>query len=150
MFEHVGPKNYRTYFQKAHDVLKPGGLFLLHTFGTIHPSPTLATPETDWFDKHIFPGFVCPSFGQIAAASDGLFTLLDVQELGAYYDPTLTAWHRNFVNGWPEIQHLYDDRFYRKWCYYLRFSAAAFRSGNYRLWQTVFGKDYQGVYQAVR
>ncbi len=150
MFEHVGPMNYLTYFEKAHELLKPGGLFLLHNFGTIHPAPTLRTPEVDWVNKHIFPGLVCPSYGQIASASDGLFTVLDMQEFGAYYDPTLMAWHENFVNGWPTIKHLYDERFYRKWTYYLLLCAGAFRSGGYRLWQTVLGKDYQGVYQAAR
>jgi len=150
IFEHVGPKNYRTYFEKAHEVLKPGGLFLVHTFGNINPSPTLLTPEVEWINKHIFPGLVCPSYGQIASASDGLFTVLDMQEFGGYYDPTLMAWHENFVNGWPTIKHLYDERFYRKWTYYLLICAGAFRSGHFRLWQTVLGKDHQGVYQAVR
>ncbi len=150
MFEHVGPKNYRTYFEKAHEVLKPGGLFLLHTFGNINPPPTLRTPEVEWVTRHIFPGLVCPSYGQIGAASDGLFTLLDVQEFGAYYDPTLIAWHENFITGWPAIKHRYDERFYRKWRYYLLMCAGAFRSGHFRLWQTVFGKDYEGVYRTVR
>jgi cyclopropane-fatty-acyl-phospholipid synthase len=150
MFEHVGPKNYRTYCEKIHEVLKPGGLFLLHTFGNINPSPTLRTPEVDWVNHHIFPGLVNPSYGQIGAAADGLFTVMDVQEFGAYYDPTLVAWHENFENGWPSIKHRYDERFYRMWRYYLLICAGAFRSGNFRLWQTVFGKGYEGVYQAVR
>ena len=33
MFEHVGYKNYRAYFEKARTLLKPDGLFLLHTIG---------------------------------------------------------------------------------------------------------------------
>ena len=150
MTEHVGPKNYHTYCEKVHEVLKPGGLFLLHTFGTINPSPTLKTPEVEWVTNHIFPGLVNPSYGQIAAAADGLFTVLDVQEFGPYYDPTLMAWHENFVKGWPSISHLYDERFYRKWCYYLQICAGAFRSGHFRLWQTVFGKNYEGVYRTAR
>jgi MFS family permease len=31
LFEHVGEKNYRTYFQHANRLLKDDGLFLLHT-----------------------------------------------------------------------------------------------------------------------
>jgi cyclopropane-fatty-acyl-phospholipid synthase len=150
MMEHVGPKNYRAYCQKVHGVLKPGGLFLMHTFGNINASPTLRTPEVEWVTNHIFPGLVNPSYGQIAAASDGLFTVMDVQEFGAYYDPTLMAWHDNFEKGWSSIKHLYDERFYRMWRYYLLICAGAFRSGNFRLWQTVFGKGYEGVYQAAR
>ena len=150
MFEHVGPKNYRAYFEKMYDVLKPGGLFLLHTIGSVISSPTLRQPDLEWLNREIFPGGVIPSFGQIASASDNLFTLLDAQEFGYYYYPTLMAWRDNFDRGWPEIQYLYDARFYRVWRYYLQFSAAAFRAGKYRLWQVVFGKDYRGVYHAVR
>ena len=31
MFEHVGYKNFRTYFEAAHRALKDDGMFLLHT-----------------------------------------------------------------------------------------------------------------------
>lgn len=34
MFEHVGPKNYKTYFEVADRNLKPEGIFLLHTIGS--------------------------------------------------------------------------------------------------------------------
>jgi cyclopropane fatty-acyl-phospholipid synthase-like methyltransferase len=34
MFEHVGPKNYATYFEVADRNLKPDGIFLLHTIGS--------------------------------------------------------------------------------------------------------------------
>jgi cyclopropane-fatty-acyl-phospholipid synthase len=150
ILEHVGPKNHRTYFEKMYDVLKPGGLLLVHTIGSVISSPTLRQPEVEWVNREIFPGVVIPSFDQIASGADKLFTLLDAQEFGYYYYLTLMAWSNNFESGWPEIQHLYDARFYRVWRYYLHVCAAAFRAGNYRLWQVVFGKDYQGVYTAVR
>ena len=93
--------------------MKPGGLLLVHTIGSVVSSPTLRLPEREWINREIFPGGVVPSFGQIASASDSLFTLLDAQEFGPYYDLTLIAWNENFERGWPEIQHLYDARFYR-------------------------------------
>ncbi|SUX64022.1 cyclopropane fatty acyl phospholipid synthase [Citrobacter braakii] len=34
MFEHVGPKNYATYFEVVDRNLKPDGLFLLHSIGS--------------------------------------------------------------------------------------------------------------------
>lgn len=34
MFEHVGPKNYDTYFTVVDRNLKPEGIFLLHTIGS--------------------------------------------------------------------------------------------------------------------
>jgi cyclopropane-fatty-acyl-phospholipid synthase len=37
MFEHVGPKNYATYFDVVDRNLKPDGRFLLHTIGSKKP-----------------------------------------------------------------------------------------------------------------
>src|SRR5690606_34515409 len=51
MFEHVGVKNYRTYFQVVRRCLPDDGLFLLHTIGTNQSSS-----HTDpWIEKYIFP-----------------------------------------------------------------------------------------------
>ncbi len=33
LFEHIGPKNHRTFLELAHSKLKDGGLFLVHTIG---------------------------------------------------------------------------------------------------------------------
>ena len=41
MFEHVGPKNYATYFDVVDRNLKPDGLFLLHSIGSKRPTITL-------------------------------------------------------------------------------------------------------------
>lgn len=40
MFEHVGPKNYATYFDVVDRNLKPEGRFLLHTIGSKKPTIT--------------------------------------------------------------------------------------------------------------
>ena len=37
MFEHVGPKNYRTYMKVVNRCLKDDGMFLLHTIGVNTP-----------------------------------------------------------------------------------------------------------------
>ncbi|NTU96381.1 MAG: cyclopropane fatty acyl phospholipid synthase, partial [Chlorobiaceae bacterium] len=51
MFEHVGVKNYRHYFQTVKDHLVSDGLFLLHTIGSNRSRST-----TDpWTSKYIFP-----------------------------------------------------------------------------------------------
>ncbi len=51
MFEHVGPKNYATYFEVADRNLKPNGRFLLHTIG----SEVTDHNVDPWIDKYIFP-----------------------------------------------------------------------------------------------
>jgi len=137
MFEHVGPKNYRTFMEVAHRCLNPGGLFLLHTIGKnlrkSYPDP--------WIDKHIFPNGELPSIGQIGDAVDELFVVEDLHSFGADYDKTLMAWHENFEKAWPRFQDELGERFYRMWRYYLLSCAGAFRARDLQLWQWVLAKD---------
>jgi len=51
MFEHVGYKNYRSFFEVAHRSLSPGGFLFLSTIGS-----TRSVRLTDsWIEKYIFP-----------------------------------------------------------------------------------------------
>lgn len=147
MFEHVGPKNYRTYMKIARDCLKDGGLFLLHTIGVNTPTKV----SDRWMDKYIFPNGVLPSVKQVVSASEGLLSIEDWHNFGADYDKTLMAWHQNFKNNWQRIKENYDERFRRMWEYYLLMCAGAFRSGSNKLWQIVFSKSgIEGGYRSVR
>lgn len=124
MFEHVGSKNYRTYFETARRALRPGGLFLLHTILANERWPAI----DPWLDKYIFPGGVLPTVGQIGQAVEGLFVVEDVENFGADYDRTLMAWRARFRSNWPALQDKYGERFCRMWDYYLCCCAGGFRS----------------------
>ena len=56
MMEHVGPSNFPTFFRKTLAVIKPDGLFLLHTIGNSIDDRN----QDPWFDKYIFRGAVIP------------------------------------------------------------------------------------------
>lgn len=147
MFEHVGPKNYRTYMQKVRELLKDDGLFLLHTIG----SPRTVHTSDPWFNKYIFPNGVLPSVAQIGSAINKLFILEDWHNFGADYDKTLMAWHQNFEDAWPELKSAYSERFRRMWQYYLLAMAGGFRCRYVQLWQIVLSKKgVPGGYQSVR
>jgi cyclopropane-fatty-acyl-phospholipid synthase len=88
MFEHVGPKNYNTYFSVADRNLKPDGIFLLHTIG----SKATDHNVDPWINKYIFPNGCLPSVRQIANASEPHFVVEDWHNFGADYDTTLMAW----------------------------------------------------------
>ena len=81
-----------------------------------------------------------PSARQISIASEGLFVLEDWHSFGHYYDNTLMAWYRNFVENWRRIEKAYDLRFYRMWSYYLLSCAGSFRARRNQVWQIVFSK----------
>ncbi len=147
MFEHVGYKNYRGYFDKTRQLLVDDGLFLLHTIGG-----TLTANHGDpWAEKYIFPNGMLPSIKQLGSAIEGRFVMEDWHNFGADYDRTLMAWHENFVATWPELEGRYDERFYRMWRYYLLIFAAVFRARYTHLWQVVLSKDgLPGGYRSIR
>lgn len=147
MFEHVGVKNYRTYFNAVRRCLEADGLFLLHT---IAGNSSVNTTDA-WIEKYIFPNSMLPSAGQITAAAEGLLVLEDWHSFGPDYDTTLMAWHRNFAENWPKIRDRYDQRFYRMWTYYLLSCAGSFRARRNQLWQIVFSKNgVAGGYRSIR
>lgn len=147
MFEHVGAKNYRTYFRAAERLLKPEGLFLLHTIGS---ATTVATTD-GWVDRYIFPNGHLPSLQEIADALDSRLQVEDWHNFGHDYDRTLLAWHERFEAAWPVLSARYDERFRRMWRYYLLCSAGLFRSGEGRLWQLVLSRrGRRAEYRSLR
>ncbi len=133
MMEHVGPKNYKTFFGKCNELLERQGLMLHHTIAS-----NLTKQVTDpFFDRYIFPGGVLPSLAQVATAVENTFVIEDVHNFGPDYDRTLLEWYKNISAKWQEIPQ-YDLRFQRMWNYYLLSSAAGFRAGHLQLMQCVF------------
>ncbi len=147
MFEHVGFKNYRIFFETARKCLKENGLFLLHTIGS-----SKTGEDTDpWLNKYIFPNGSLPSLRQIVSSSEDLFIIEDAHNLGTDYDKTLMAWHENFENSWPKLKNKYGEKFYRMWKYYLLFCAGIFRARRAHLWQIVFSLGgVPGGYKSIR
>ncbi|WP_435953437.1 cyclopropane fatty acyl phospholipid synthase [Dryocola sp. BD626] len=146
MFEHVGPKNYATYFDVADRNLKPDGIFLLHTIGSNKTDNNVDA----WIDKYIFPNGCLPSVRQIADASENHFVMEDWHNFGADYDKTLMAWHERFLACWPEIADNYSERFKRMFSYYLNACAGAFRARDIQLWQVVFSRGVENGLRVPR
>lgn len=147
MFEHVGFKNYRAYFDTVKRVLKRDGLFLLHTIGSQH-----STHRNDpWVDRYIFPNGYLPSLKQIGDAVEGRLIVEDLHNFGMDYDKTLIAWWKRFDAGWTKLSKRYDQRFYRMWKYYLHCFAGAFRARRNQLWQLVLCRpDRTTQYRSIR
>ena len=147
MFEHVGYKNYKTFFKTVKKNLSEDGIFLLHCIGS-NISNNITNP---WTEKYIFRNSMLPSVKQIASASEGLFVMEDWQNFGQYYYPTLLAWWKNFDESWVHLKKKYDERFYRMFRYYLLSCAGAFKARDIQLWQVVFSaKGVLEEYKSVR
>ena len=151
MFEHVGMRNYATYFDVARRCFAAdapdGGLFLLHTIGG-----NRSVASTDpWIARYIFPNSMLPSAKQIGTAIEGRFVIEDWHNFGADYDRTLQAWRDNIERHWESLPPRYDERYRRMWRFYLAGSMASFRARHLQLWQIVLSPDgVPGGYIAPR
>lgn len=147
MFEHVGPKNYDTYFATVANLLKDDGLFLLHTIGIYKKFPSIDR----WIDKYIFPNGKLPAATEISNAIEDRFLIEDWHNFGQDYDKTLMAWWQNFDKAWPTLEPKYGQRFYRMWKFYLLSCAGFFRSRQGLLWQLVLSKrERRETYRSIR
>jgi cyclopropane-fatty-acyl-phospholipid synthase len=146
MFEHVGRRNYRTFFGLARNAQAPDGVFLLQTMGTY------STGRGDlWIRKYIFPNGELPFPKHLPEAATGLFRLEDWHDFGLDYSRTSLAWWQAFEAHVGTGGFFSDPRFCRMWRYYLLGFAGAFRSrvAN-QLWQIVFSpggstREYRSV-----
>ena len=152
MFEHVGVRNYRRYFELARrclvdDPATGGGLFLLHSIGS-----NQSLRHTDpWIGRYIFPNSMLPSAAQIAQSLEGLFVIEDWHGFGPDYDRTLQAWRTNIEAAWDSLLPRYDARFRRMWRFYLSASMATFRTRRAQLWQIMLSpRGMPGGYVAQR
>jgi cyclopropane-fatty-acyl-phospholipid synthase len=123
MFEHVGPPNYRTFFERCRELLGPDGVMLLHTIGRADgPAPT-----DRWLARYIFPGGYVPALSQITpAVEDARLWITDVEVLRLHYAQTLAHWYDRVVAARTEIEALHDARFFRMWQFYLAGAMVAF------------------------
>ena len=89
MFEHVGKKFYKAFFESMNKLLKEDGIFLLHTIGVVDKP----SPPNKFINKYIFPGGVCPSFSQIINPIEKTGLIVsDSETLIRHYDKTLENW----------------------------------------------------------
>ena len=142
MFEHVGVKQYRTFFRKCRDLLTEDGVMLMHTIGR------MGTPGvTDEFTvKYIFPGGYNPALSEIVRGYEGLRMFpTDVEVLRLHYGWTIDHWYDRTTAAREQIVALYDERFFCMWQFYLAGAAAAFRHGGLCNYQIQLSRSRTGV-----
>jgi cyclopropane-fatty-acyl-phospholipid synthase len=136
MFEHIGRRKSKAYFDKLNELLVDGGVSVLHTITTQQAQGT-----QPFIAKHIFPGGYIPAGAGVVSdfATHG-FRLTHSENLRRHYAATLDEWNRRFQCRREDIVAMFDERFARMWEYYLCGSAGAFRYGWLDLFQYTFTK----------
>jgi len=132
MFEHVGIGHYLEYFSQVRKLLKPDGLFVLHSIGR-NGIPGATNP---FIAKYIFPGGYIPALSEVIPMIEKSgFVMNDIEILRRHYADTLLAWREAFMARREQAQVLYDERFCRMWEFYLAASESAFRWQNMMVFQ---------------
>lgn len=142
MFEHVGRKNYGTFFKKVYDCLNEDGVALIHTIGRAD-GPGSTDP---WTGRYIFPGGYAPSLSEFMPAIEkaGLY-VTDIEVLRLHYAETLKEWRRRTFEHKQEICELYNEEFFRMWDFYLSLSEGAFRNLGHVVFQIQLAKKVDTV-----
>jgi cyclopropane-fatty-acyl-phospholipid synthase len=144
MFEHVGKKFYKIFFESMNKLLKDDGIFLLHTIGVVDKP----SPPNKFINKYIFPGGVCPSFSQIIEPIEKTGLIVsDTETLIRHYDKTLESWLERFLGKRQEVKDLFDEKFVKMWEFYLASCAAAFRYRDLAVFQLQIVKNFQSAHR---
>ncbi len=124
MFEHVGARHYREFFEKVKTLLTEDGVCVLHSIGRMDP-PGSTNP---WLRKYIFPGGYTPAMSEVLAVVErtGLH-VTDIEVLRLHYAETIKEWYRRFMANRDRVKELYDERFCRMWEFYLAGCESSFR-----------------------
>lgn len=141
MLEAVGHHYLEAYFAKCNEVLKPNGILAFQVITSPDSRYNSLRNGVDWIQKHIFPGSLLPSVAQLNKAINQTseFTLVDLKDLGLDYARTLKLWFVAFNQQLNEVKALgFDERFIRKWNYYLNYCEAAFAMRNINVMQMVY------------
>ena len=141
MLEAVGHQYLEAYFRKCHELLKREGILALQVITCPDSRYESLRKGVDWIQKHIFPGSLLPSVGAINATINrtGDLTMVDLKDLGMHYAGTLKVWYEQFNDRLTEVRALgFNERFIRKWNYYLCYCEAAFLMRNIHVMQLVY------------
>ncbi len=138
MFEHVGRKYYKTFFNQINKLLNDTGIALIHTIGSVN-KPRDPQP---WITNYIFPGGYTPSMSEITAPIEksGLI-ISDIEVLRMHYSHTLRNWKQRFLNNKSKVLTMFDENFFRMWEFYLTSCEMVFKWNDQVVFQFQLSKD---------
>lgn len=143
MVEHVGRAQLHEYCERAYELLRPGGVFLLH--GITAKWEERPGPMDPFIAHYVFPdGELTPISELLSAAESVGFEVRDVENLRAHYATTLRHWVRNLEAQREEAIALTDEVTYRIWRLYMTGTAYNFERGGIGVCQSLLHKPTGG------
>ncbi|MDP3071182.1 MAG: cyclopropane-fatty-acyl-phospholipid synthase family protein [Opitutaceae bacterium] len=133
MVEAIGHRYQATFAEVVSRLLKPEGLLALQFITCPDARYGQFRRGVDFIQKHIFPGSLLLSTNRLndLLARTGGFVLHAMDDFGPDYARTLRLWRDSFHAKREQVRALgFDERFERKWTYYLCYCEAAFALRN--------------------
>lgn len=134
--EHIGVRNYPSYFAALRDRLRPGGRLLNHCITRIdNRAPNRAGP---FMDRYVFPDGELAGPGRvISEIHDAGLEVQHEENLRQHYALTLAAWCRNLVRNWDECVAEVGPGVARIWGLYMAGSRLSFERNSIQLHQVL-------------
>jgi cyclopropane-fatty-acyl-phospholipid synthase len=140
MVEALGHRYQPDFCRVVGAALKPQGLLALQFITCPDARYGQFRRGVDFIQKHIFPGSLLLSLNrmnELLSREAGL-VLHNVDDMGSDYALTLRKWSEAFLGRLGDVRRLgFDERFIRKWHYYLAYCEAAFALRNISVVQTL-------------
>jgi len=136
LLEHIGVRNYPSYFGFLQSRLRPGGLLLNHCI--TRPDNRSEASTRGFIDRYVFPDGELTGSGRIiSAAQDVGLEVVHEENLRQHYALTLRDWCANLVEHWDEAVADVGLQTAKVWGLYMAGSRLAFETGGIQLHQVL-------------
>jgi cyclopropane-fatty-acyl-phospholipid synthase len=148
-FEHVGEKNFETFYRTVHRSLKPDGFFLNQaiTRPAKKDERTFRKKNPDYaaLTRYVFPGGELDYIGRTTTHLERYgFEVHDVEGLREHYHLTCKTWHDRLLANRAEAERLVGPVKTRVWLAYLAGVSIAFERSTALVFQTLASKRRRG------
>ncbi|MEY3020390.1 MAG: hypothetical protein RLZZ272_1374 [Actinomycetota bacterium] len=129
MLEAVGHRYLGTYFAALDRLLAPDGIAAVQVITIPEQRERAYRRRPDYIQRYVFPGGYLPSLASMTTAMgrDSRLFVQDVEDLSTHYAETLRQWRERFLSEHERVLALgFDERFVRRWEFYLAYCEGAF------------------------
>jgi cyclopropane-fatty-acyl-phospholipid synthase len=134
LLEHIGVRNYPSYFDFLQSRLRPGGLLLNHCI--TRPDNQKLPDARGFIDRYVFPDGELTGSGRIiSAAQDVGLEVVHDENLRQHYAMTLRDWCANLVEHWDEAVTEVGLPTAKVWGLYMAGSRLGFENNGIQLHQ---------------
>ncbi|HXY92937.1 MAG TPA: cyclopropane-fatty-acyl-phospholipid synthase family protein, partial [Acidimicrobiia bacterium] len=147
MFEHVGLAMLETYFDRLHELLRPGGRLLNHGISRAPGGRARARPwSRSFIDSYVFPDGELHEVGSVISTIQRRgFEARHMESLREHYALTLRAWLANLEGRWDEAVALVGQARARVWRLFIAASAVRFEDDAVQVHQVLAVKTHDGA-----